>query len=95
MNFENGKIETLDGTWDPTAGGFYCNIKYIPDLNTPGKIINNFSADIADSTALKVSVRVSGRIASIIGTTYAYEPSKDAIMTFVWVILTGLPVTFA
>jgi len=56
MSFENGKIETIDGTWDPTAGGFYCNIKYIPDLNTPGKIINHSSGDTVEAFNLKVLV---------------------------------------
>ena len=50
MNFENGKIETLDSTWDPIAGGFYCNIKYTPDLNTPGKIQFYFSSIKAQRT---------------------------------------------
>ena len=57
MSFEDGKIETLDSTWDPVAGGFYCNIKYTPDLNTPGKkIINDFSADPVEGFNLNLVV---------------------------------------
>ena len=35
QTFQNGRIETTNTQWDPMAGGFYCNIKYTPDLNSP------------------------------------------------------------
>ena len=41
QSYSGGTVQTIDGVWDPIAGGHYCNIKYIPDLNNPGEYYSN------------------------------------------------------